>query len=264
MFDYKYITGGVIMKILLTNDDGVYADGLRALAKALIAGGHNIFIVAPDRERSAAGHSITISDPLRAKKVKLGIGNINSYKVNGTPADCVKLGLEKLVDFEPDLIISGINDGPNLGYDVLYSGTVSAAMEGWMMGYTSIAVSLATKIERDFDYGAYFIEDLIKNSGLTSIEEKMLLNINIPDQPKDRIKGVIVTTLGKSLYEDSFEERVDPMGNTYYWLTGNSSSDDFSVETDIWAITHKYISITPLKINLTDLKQINILKEKIK
>lgn len=251
------------MKILLTNDDGIYADGIRTLAQVLLAGGHRVLVSAPDRERSAASHSITIIDPLRAKEVNLGIDGLTGYKVNGTPADCVKLGLEKLTDFKPDLIISGINDGPNIGYDVLYSGTVSAAMEGFMMGYTSIAVSLATKKYRDFKYGARFINNFIK-SDIFSIGEIMLLNINIPDLPEEKIQGVSITSLGKSQYEDSFEERIDPMGNRYFWLTGVISEEDISEESDIWALKKDRISITPLQLNLTNFSQIKLLREKMK
>jgi 5'-nucleotidase len=249
-----------ILKLLLTNDDGIYSEGINFLADVLNSSGHKIAIVAPDRERSAAGHSITISDPLRAKKVVLNnVPELTSYKVNGTPADCVKLGIEKLIDFEPELIISGINNGPNLGYDVLYSGTVSAAIEGWMMGYSSIAISLNVNNGYNFYSGAIFINTLIKNINKISIEEKMLLNINLPDINKEFIKGIKITTLGKSLYEDNFEERIDPMGNTYYWLTGESIKDESKNNSDIWAVYNNFISITPLKLDLTNFSQMNSL-----
>lgn len=143
------------MKIFLTNDDGIYADGIRILAEVLQEAGHQVFIVAPDRERSATGHSITILEPIRAIKVNIN-KDITAYKVSGTPADCVKLGLEKLIDFTPDLLISGINNGSNLAFDVLYSGTVSAAIEGWIMGLNSIAISLARKEKYNFQTAAYF------------------------------------------------------------------------------------------------------------
>jgi 5'-nucleotidase len=251
------------MNILLTNDDGVYADGIRNLAEVLVNKGHQVTIVAPDRERSAAGHSITILDPLRVDEVNLGISGLASFKVSGTPADSVKLGAEKLVKSRPDFIISGINDGPNLGYDVLYSGTVSAAIEGWMMGYNSLAVSLARREDRNYRYTATFIEGFLNKIKDIFTEKPLLLNINVPDLPEEDIKGVTVTKLGTSLYEDTFEERVDPMGKKYYWLTGGGGRKEKEIDTDIWAIKNNYISITPLKLELTDSKMLKFLKNKI-
>jgi 5'-nucleotidase len=251
------------LNILLTNDDGIYAEGILVLARILIKDGHQVIIVAPDRERSAAGHSITILDPLRANKVYLDIDNLQAYKVNGTPADCVKLGLEKLVDFNTDLVISGINDGPNIGYDVLYSGTVSAAMEGFMMGYTSISVSLDNRKSNYFSSGAKFIKNFIKDI-ISAVNDIMLLNINIPGLPESDIKGMAYTRLGDSQYEDSFEERIAPNGKKYFWLTGYINEDNISEDTDIWALKHNKISITPLKLNLTDLDKLELLKGKLK
>ncbi len=252
------------MNILLTNDDGVYAEGILVLARVLIKSGHQVTIVAPDRERSAAGHSITIRDPLRTDEVNLGVPGLFSYKVTGTPADSVKLGIEKLINYSPDMIISGINDGPNLGYDVLYSGTVSAAVEGWMMGYNSLAVSLARKEERNFVYAASYIEKFLSKVTEMFVKKPVLLNINIPDLPEEQIKGVMVTKLGTSLYEDTFEERIDPMGKKYYWLTGGGGRKERDVNTDIWALKNNNISITPLKLELTDNEMVKYLENKIK
>lgn len=247
------------MKILLTNDDGIYAEGIVSLAKTLAKAKHEIIIVAPDRERSAAGHSITINEPLRAKKIVIG-NDIKSFKVNGTPADCVKLGIEKLADKKIDLVISGINNGGNLGYDVLYSGTVSAAIEAYMMGYPALAVSLV-EFNGNFNLGAIFIKNFIDK--INSLKkEKLLLNINIPKQENKEFKSSI-TCLAPNLYEDSFEERIDPMGNTYYWLTGSINSQGLAQDTDIWAVEHNIISITPLKIQLNDFKEVKKLKDKI-
>ncbi|QTL98357.1 5'/3'-nucleotidase SurE [Iocasia frigidifontis] len=250
------------MNILLTNDDGVYAEGIRALARALIRSGHNVIITAPDRERSAAGHSITISNPLRVKEVELEIEGLKAYKINGTPADCVKLGVEKLIDFRPDFIISGINDGSNLGYDVLYSGTVSAAMEAWMIGYKAIAVSLASSSTRNFAYPARFIEELVSEK-LYKTNQAVLLNINFPALKENEIKGVKVAKLGKSQYEDKFEERIDPMGNSYFWLTGGSINCKKEEDTDIYLLNSNYITITPLKPILTDYNTIELLDNNI-
>lgn len=249
------------MRILLTNDDGIYAEGINSLAAVLVDDGHEVIVAAPDRERSAAGHSITINNPLRANDAKLNIEGLSSYKINGTPADCVKLGLEKIIDYKPDFIISGINDGPNLGHDVLYSGTVSAAMEGFMLGISSIAISLAVKDKRDFNQGARHIGKLLNDLYSISIEKKILLNINIPDIDYDKIKGIKFTVLGKSLYEDSYEERVDPSGNRYYWIAGRYNEENIDINSDVWAVKNGFISITPIKIDLTDLQLIGILKK---
>ncbi|MFW6270209.1 MAG: 5'/3'-nucleotidase SurE [Bacillota bacterium] len=242
------------MKILLTNDDGIYAEGIQTMARVL-QNDHQIALVAPDRERSASGHSITIKDPLRAQKVDFKyLDDINCFKVNGTPADCVKLGLEKLIDFKPDIIVSGINHGANLGYDVLYSGTVSAAIEAWMMGYCSLAVSLDLKKGHHFKSGANYVQHFLKKIENFDIGEKMLLNVNIPDLKEEEIEGVEITDLGASLYVDNFEERVDPMGKHYYWLSGKKK-EGFARNTDIWAVSNDRIALTPLKIDLTYVAQ---------
>ncbi len=247
------------MNLLITNDDGIYGAGIIELAVKLKEKDHNIFVVAPDRERSAIGHSITLHKPLRVTKVYLDkLKNIDCYKINGTPADCIKIGLEKLCKFKPDFIISGINNGPNLGFDVLYSGTVSAAIEGFMMGYNSIAVSLFTEKNANFRQAAGKIHEIIINLKNNCSEQNMLLNINIPDKNNLKNTPIKVTSLGKSIYKDFFEERIDPAGNKYYWLTGERN--DFVKEnTDLWAINSQYISLTPLKLNLTD----KILTEKL-
>mgnify|MGYP006287674195 CR=1 FL=1 len=251
------------MKILLTNDDGIYAEGIQTLARVLDKEEHEIILIAPDRERSASGHSITIKDPLRAKKVSFNyLTGVDCYKIDGTPADCVKLGIEKLVDFEPDLILSGINDGANLGYDVLYSGTVSAAIEAWMMGYNSIAVSLDVRESRNFTAGARFVNDFLNKIDLKNLTEKTLININIPDLDQEKITDAFVADLGTSNYVDSFEKRVDPMGQEYYWLSGKTT-DDFARNTDIWAVNHDKIAITPLKIDLTNVVQKEFLQNLI-
>lgn len=252
------------MKILLTNDDGIYAEGIQTLAEVLAKGDHEIVMVAPDRERSASGHSITIKDPLRVNPVNFkNIPGIKSFKVDGTPADCVKLGIEKFVDFKPDLIISGINNGGNLGYDVLYSGTVSAAIEAWMMGYNSIAVSLAVDKKRNFKSAANFVADFLQKLKLGLLPERMLLNINVPDISEEKIQGPYIADLGTSNYVDSFEERVDPMGQNYYWLSGKSK-EELSYNTDIWAVNHNKIALTPLKIELTNVSQKEVIQKILK
>ena len=245
------IIEGDFLRILLTNDDGIYAEGIRILAEVLRDNGHQVFITAPDRERSAAGHSITILEPLRANRID-HYKNIEAYQINGTPADCVKLGIEKLMSFSPELIISGINNGSNLGYDVLYSGTVSAAIEGWIMGFNSIAVSLVCKGKRKYITAANYINNYISDFDLSVFKETILLNINVPDCEFNQVKGVRITKLGTSLYEDTYEERTDPMGKKYYWISGGNGRDEKGENTDIVAVENDFISITPLKIDLNN------------
>lgn len=248
------------MNILLTNDDGIYAEGIRILAEVLIKSGHNVTIAAPDRERSAAGHSITIREPLRVKKIDMKIDGVNSYMITGTPADCVKIGLEKIVIQKPDIVISGINNGPNLGFDVLYSGTVSAAMEAYMMGYNSLAVSLKYNGNNNYFTASKIIEKYISENDFSLLSDKVLLNINIPDLPEEKIKGIKYTSLGTSLYEDTFEKRIDPMGNPYYWLTDGGGRKEKAENSDIRVIKENNITITPLQLKLTN----NKLKEELK
>lgn len=249
------------MKILLTNDDGVYADGITELAVVLKNRGHQIAVAAPDRERSASGHAITIKDPIRALKIqRTALPDTPIYRISGTPADCVKLAVEKLIDFVPELIISGINHGPNLGLEILYSGTVSAAIEASMLGYSSLAVSMDYSAESsDFAKAAEVLADLLENKKIFKNDEKFLLNINFPKIIAENM-DVKITKLGKTFYCDSFVERRDPMGNTYYWLYGDNR-DLKDEKSDIAEYLNGNISITPLKIDLTDLKELEFLKK---
>lgn len=249
----------IFLKILLTNDDGVYADGITELAVALKNKGHQIALAAPDRERSASGHAITIKDPIRALKIqRSALPDTTIYRVSGTPADCVKLAVEKLIDFVPDLIISGINHGPNLGLEILYSGTVSAAIEASMLGYPSLAVSMDYSADSNFAEAADVLAELLENKKIFKNDDKFLLNINFPKKI-DKKSSVKITKLGKTFYCDNFVERRDPMGNTYYWLYGDNRDlkDDSS---DIAEYINGNISITPLKIDLTDIDEFEFLK----
>lgn len=238
------------MNVLITNDDGIHAEGLFALKTALdkIA---KVHIVAPDRPRSACGHSITLHKPLRADKVKLRDGSI-AYASNGTPSDCVSLGLLGIVKEKVDLVVSGINRGPNLGWDLTYSGTVSAAMEGAISGVQSFAISVAT-YETDVDYStaahlAVHIAQILQEHELP---ESTLLNINVPPVNSD-IKGVRITRAGKRRYMGSLEKRSDPTGRDYYWLGGDLPVDSLDEGTDVKAIADDYVSITPVHLDLTD------------
>ncbi|WP_432409509.1 5'/3'-nucleotidase SurE [Wukongibacter sp. M2B1] len=248
------------MKILVTNDDGIFAEGIYKLAKKLDEK-YEVFIVAPDRQRSATGHAITMHNPLRAKKIKFYDTDISAWSVDGTPSDCVKLALEALLEEKPDFIISGINDGPNLGTDVLYSGTVSAAMEGAIHGIQSIAVSMAYTKEIDFSVGADFAYKMVDKLKVKKLPPNTLLNINIPKGTKEELGGAKITTLGIRKYKNAFEKRHDPRGNEYYWLSGEVINEDQGEDSDINCIKDKYVSVTPIHYDLTKFDLVQIMKQ---
>ncbi len=244
------------MHILITNDDGIHANGLQYLSQILHESNseYRISIVAPDRERSAVGHAITMHRPLRVEEITfMHNPNLKGWSVNGTPSDSVKLAVEAILDQKPDLVLSGINRGSNLGTDVLYSGTVSAALEGLIMGIPSIAVSLTGKGNAEsFKFSAAFICRFIEAIKKDSFPASTLININIPAEI-DIIKGAKVTSLGKRRYRNTFETRVDPRGMTYYWLAGELVEDDpENADSDTRAIREGFISITPLRFELTN------------
>lgn len=243
------------MRILLTNDDGIQANGLQSLVREL---GHiaELYLAAPDRERSGTGHSITVFEPIKAVPTKI-TGVKKAWIVGGTPVDCVKLALARLIEEDIDLVVSGINHGPNLGTDVLYSGTVSAAAEGVIMGRPSIAVSLNSEGgDLDFNTSACFTRQMVQLVMKEGIEPTTLININIPALPEEYIKGVRITKLGVRNYDNLFEERRDPRGNTYYWMGGGVVEEDQELESDVTAIQEGYISITPIHLDLTDYRLI--------
>jgi 5'-nucleotidase len=258
------------MKLLISNDDGIFALGIKALADTLAIAGHEVIVVCPDRERSATGHGLTLHDPIRAEQV-VGIfhPSIKAWSCSGTPADCVKLALGALLDSFPDFVLSGINHGANLGTDVLYSGTVSAAMEGTIEGIPSIAFSLTSFTNQDFTAAAEFARTLMAHFEGEPLVAPMLLNINIPAVTAGEIAGVKITRQGIRRYFDSFQKRVDPRGKTYYWLAGEVLQDveqpdhlhlPPEIETDVQAIKRNYITIVPLQFNLTDPAGVNSLK----
>lgn len=245
------------MLILLTNDDGLTAAGIQALRKAVEPLGE-VVLVAPDRERSASGHGITMHKPLRVDKQYFG--KSLGYAVSGTPADCVKLALEQLLDRPPDLVISGINRGANLGTDILYSGTVSGALEAIINGIPSIAVSLDLRGNELFSTAANFIPKLLPQIIKKPLPCRTFLNINVPDVESNAIKGVQIAKLGARRYINSIEERKDPRGRSYYWLAG-ILEDNAQPGTDVWAVAHNYIAITPVQYDLTDYSQLENLKQ---
>lgn len=244
------------MIILATNDDGINARGLHTLV-AELASIAEVYVVAPDRERSATGHSITVFEPIKAVKTRIP-GSKAAWIVGGTPVDCVKLAIAKLLGkTRVDLVVSGINHGPNLGTDVLYSGTVSAAAEGLIMGSPSIAVSLNSYDQNmDFEYAAGFSRRLVEHIARRGLDAKTLLNVNIPEIGPERIKGIRFCRLGVRNYDNLFEERQDPRGNTYYWLGGGVVEEEQEPDSDVIAVQAGFISITPIHLDLTDYRLI--------
>ncbi len=248
------------MNILLTNDDGIYAEGIRALYDSLKQIG-KVTIVAPDTERSAVGHAITISDPLRVKKVNRA-GKFFGYATTGTPADCVKLAIRAILKKRPDLVVSGINLGPNVGYSVLYSGTVSGATEGAILGIPSFAISLATFTNPDYSFAAEFAKKFAKQIlKHKNLPRGTLLNVNIPAVAKKHIKGVRIVKQSGRAIEERFDKREDPRKRIYYWLTGEIIKSDAKEDADIETIRKKYISITPIHCDMTDFDFMNKLKQ---
>ncbi|MDX2211927.1 MAG: 5'/3'-nucleotidase SurE [Oculatellaceae cyanobacterium bins.114] len=265
------------MNLLISNDDGIFALGIRTLANTLAEAGHQVTVVCPDRERSATGHGLTLHDPIRAEQVESTFHpNIKAWACSGTPSDCVKLALGALLDSPPDLVLSGINHGSNLGTDVLYSGTVSAAMEGVIEGIPGIAFSLTSFSSQTFQPAADFARDLLQQLEKHPLPQLMLLNVNIPAVHPEKIAGVMVTRQGIRRYFDMFEKRLDPRGKTYYWLAGEVLEDVSETDidvlsifgttaprvdlewisntmTDVQAIRQNYITVTPLQYNLTSI-----------
>lgn len=242
------------MKILISNDDGIAANGIRVLTKALSAE-HDVYVIAPDRERSAAGHSLTLHTPLRVEELETISGAKRTWVTTGTPGDCVKIGINAILSKEemPDLVISGINHGPNLGADILYSGTVSCAMEGAMLGVPSIAVSLAS-MQCDYDdfvFTGKFINGLLHKLKDFQFPAKTILNVNVPALDADDISGIAITELGRKMFTDNYEKRVDPRGKVYYWMAGELISEPEGANTDIAAVRSNKISITPVTYEMT-------------
>lgn len=238
------------MQILVTNDDGVGSPGIEALEEALAELGE-VLVVAPDSERSGASHSITVSHPLRAKRLRRR-GRPEAYVVNGTPADCVKLAIKHILKRPPDLLASGINLGANVGIDVLYSGTVAAAVEGAIFGVPSLAVSLDTFDHVDFRPAAQFAKDVATSLLESPLPQGTLLNVNVPALPATAVKGVKITTQSKVGYRDEFIRRSDPKGRDYFWLTGGLPSDIMrDQDTDTATLKSGYVSVTPLQYDMT-------------
>lgn len=240
------------LNILVSNDDGIDAPGLSALATELKKIGH-VTVVAPDKQQSAVGHAITMNYPLRVTRFFKN-GRFFGYSVEGTPADCVKLAVRSLLKRKPDLVLSGINHGSNTAINIIYSGTVSAATEGTILGIPSIAVSLTTYDDPDFRFAAKFARRLALFVVREGLPEATLLNVNVPAVPEKEIKGTIITRQGKTRWDDTFDVRRDPNNKEYFWLTGKLEVIDKSTDTDQIAVMNRYVSITPIQYDLTDYK----------
>jgi len=239
------------MDILLTNDDGIRAHGLRALYRALTEAGHRVSVAAPMTEQSAVGHAVTLFSPLRAKEVEepgfKGIG------ISGTPVDCVKLAVRHLLrERPPDLVVSGINSGANVGVDVLYSGTVSAATEGALAGIPALAVSVDDFHPEDLSEQAGFVAGLVDSPVWQSIPGQCVLNLNFPSGSFSANKGLLLCPQTGAVYQDWYEERHDPRGHAYYWLNGVIPEQHVLSGTDRDLLSQGHITLTPLKFELTD------------
>jgi len=239
------------MIILLCNDDGIQSDGLTALEKSLTKLGE-IYTVAPDRAQSSMSHALTLHRPLRVHEL-----SPRRMSVDGTPVDCVKLALTGLLPVKPDLVVSGINNGPNLGDDIIYSGTVSAAIEATLLGIPAIAVSLVTFKNFDFDAAADFTAKLIESIQRPGIPPGTLLNVNVPHLPKEQLRGWKLTRMGKRHYSENIVERIDPRGVKYYWIGGDDLGFAHDDGTDCIAVHEGFVSVTPLQVDLTDHKLLN-------
>jgi 5'-nucleotidase len=238
------------LKILVCNDDGIEAPGIQALADALKEIGE-VTVVAPLKEQSGVGHGITMQIPLRVIKYNNN-GSFFGYAVNGTPADCVKMGVRNIMTEPPDLVVSGINRGSNTAINIIYSGTVSAAREAAIMGIPAIAISLTSHVATDFNYAGKVARMLALKMTGKDLPPGTLLNVNVPNLPEDQIKGIRLTTQGKSKWDDTYEKRIDPNGASYYWLTGRLVDIDTDSDSDQGAIKNGFVSVSPIHFDLTD------------
>jgi 5'-nucleotidase len=244
------------LMILVTNDDGIHSKGIFILAKALQEIG-DVFVVAPDSEKSAIAHSLTLHRPLRVEKIKK-----NFYAVDGTPADCVHLGVNTILPKRPRLIVSGINKGGNLGDDIIYSGTVSAAFEGTLLGISSFAISLVSRNHFKFDVAARFALRVARYILKRGLPKNTFLNINVPNLDEKEIKAYKITQQGRLVHNgDGVIEKMDPRGRKYYWIGGGQLVFDKGRNTDVEAVSKDYISITPLNLDLTNYSSIRELKK---
>lgn len=248
--------------ILVTNDDGIISPGIRALVEVMIKFG-DVTVVAPDSPQSGMGHAITIHDPLRMQKVDVFDDlNIPSYQCSGTPADCVKIAIDKILFRKPDLCVSGINHGSNASINVIYSGTMSAAVEAAIAGIPAIGFSLLDfSFDADFEPAKYFVEKIVRNMLNAGLNKDALLNVNIPKLPLHEIKGVKICRQANAKWEEEFDERRDPNGKSYYWLTGKFVNNDQGEDTDVWALDNGFVSVVPVQFDLTHYHAISYINQ---
>lgn len=241
--------------ILITNDDGFTAKGLNELIEAAKPFGE-LLIVAPNQPQSGMGHAITVNDPIRFHKTDY-YKEIAGYQCSGTPVDCIKAGMYLLKDRKPDLILSGINHGSNVSTNVLYSGTMSAAVEGALEGIPSIGFSLTNyAADADFSASKTIVKEIVAKALENKMEKGICLNVNIPDVPLSAIKGIKTCPQGKAFWDDTFDERVDPLGKKYYWLTGSFVAHEKTEDTDVNHLKNNYVTIVPTQFDMTAYKSI--------
>ena len=237
--------------ILITNDDGITAPGIKNLVEA-VKGLGKVVVVAPDKPQSGMGHAITIGHPLRMSKVDIFDG-VEAWQTSGTPVDCVKLAVDKVLHRKPDICLSGINHGANHSINVIYSGTMSAAMEASIESIPSIGFSLLDfSIEADFTAARFYVHKIVSALLKQKMDKHLLLNVNIPAVNMELIKGVKICKQAYAKYEEDFDERKDPQGKKYYWLTGKFVNFDKSRDTDVWALKNNYVSVVPIQFDLTN------------
>lgn len=247
--------------ILIANDDGIIAPGIRVLIEEMISFG-DVVVVAPDKPQSGTGHGITIESPLRYKEVDVGF-DCKAYSCSGTPVDCVKLAVNIILPEKPDLVVSGINHGSNSSINVIYSGTMSAAVEGALEGVPSLGFSLLDySFEADFSISRKVVNAIVKNTLQSGLPKGTCLNINIPKIDESEFNGIKVCRQANANWEQEFDERVDPTGKKYFWLTGVFKNYDEGTDTDEWALANGYASVVPVQYDLTAYDSMSELKNR--
>lgn len=246
--------------IIVTNDDGITAPGIKALIE--VARNHGeIVIIAPDKPQSGVGHAITLSSTLRINKMKV-FDDLEGHSCSGTPVDCIKLAVNEIVHRKPDLIVSGINHGSNCSINVIYSGTMSAAIEGVLEGIPSVGFSLLDySIEADFAAAKKVADKIIKSVLKRKLPKNTCLNVNIPKLSESEIMGIKICRQANANWEEKFDKRIDPSGREYFWLTGEFKNYDSGTDTDVWALSNNYVSVVPTQVDLTAYHAIETLKK---
>jgi len=249
----------IVMHILLTNDDGIHAVGLRAMYHALLTAGHSVQVVAPMSEQSAVGHAVTIISPLRANLVQEG--TFNGYGVFGTPTDCVKLAVSELIPEAPDIVVSGINAGANVGPDILYSGTVAAATEGAHLGFPALAVSHDSFQPSALDAHAAYVVSVMERIPWADLPARRVMNLNLPNRPVEAFRGLSLCRQTSAVWLDWYDRRADPRGRTYWWLQGDIPPDKVEPGSDKALLQDGWATLTPLKFEFTDAATLEKLRE---